>query len=73
MVGMDFILYAFFSDFTSVPLHDFRHVLAYLPFAVMAVAALLLHITACGMRLRPNLTDTSRSDIEQHHVVRSER
>jgi hypothetical protein len=65
MVGMNFILYAFFTDFNSG-----HHVLTYLPFAVMAVAAPLLRIAAWGMRLHPNFTDSSRSDTEQHHLVR---
>ena len=73
MVGMNFILYAFFRDFKSVPLHDVGHVLTYLPFAVMAVTAPLLRIAAWGIRLHPNFTDLSRSDTEQHHVVRSGR
>jgi hypothetical protein len=73
MVGMNFILYAFFTDFKAVRPLDIDHALTYLPFAVMAVAAPLLRITAWATRLRPNLAASPRPDTEQHHVVRSGR
>jgi hypothetical protein len=47
IVGMNFILYAFFKDFTQGGLlGGFWHAVAYVPFVVMAIAAPLLRIAA---------------------------
>ena len=47
LIGMNFILYAFFKDFTSHPLHGgIRHTLEYMPFAAMTLAAPLLRLAA---------------------------
>ncbi len=47
MIGMNYILYAFLSDFTQNPLRGgIGHLIAYLPFALMAVVALLLQLAA---------------------------
>jgi len=52
IVGMNFILYAFFVDFVH-PIHGgILHLAAYLPFAVMVVLAPLLRLAAWAMRLR---------------------
>ena len=52
-VGMNVILYAFLRDFMQDPLHGgVRHVVDYLPFTVMAIAAPLLRLAAWGLRLR---------------------
>ena len=46
-IGMNFILYAFFSDFAKDPLHGgIRRVVEYLPFIVLTVAAPLLRLAA---------------------------
>jgi hypothetical protein len=52
-VGMNVILYAFLKDFMQDPLHGgVRHVVDYLPFTAMAIAAPLLRLAAWGLRLR---------------------
>ncbi|MGH6779570.1 MAG: hypothetical protein ACRECL_16445 [Bradyrhizobium sp.] len=52
-VGMNFILYAFFTDFVHNPLHaGTRHLIEYLPFAAMTVLAPLLRLAAWANRLR---------------------
>jgi hypothetical protein len=52
-VGMNFILYAFFTDFVHDPLHGgTRHLVEYLPFAAMTVLAPLLRLAAWAARLR---------------------
>jgi hypothetical protein len=52
-VGMNFILYAFFTDFMHDPLHGgTRHLIEYLPFAAMTVVAPLLRLAAWAARLR---------------------
>jgi len=52
-IGMNVILYAFLRDFMQDPLHGgVKHVVDYLPFTVMAIAAPLLRLAAWGLRLR---------------------
>jgi hypothetical protein len=52
-IGMNVILYAFLKDFMQDPLHGgIWHVVEYLPFTAMAIAAPLLRVAAWGMRLR---------------------
>jgi hypothetical protein len=47
IIGMNFILYAFFKDFTQGPLlGGLRHAVEYVPFALMAIVAPLLRLTA---------------------------
>jgi hypothetical protein len=46
-IGMNFILYAFFTDFMQDPLRGgIKHVVEYLPFVMMAAAAPLLRLAA---------------------------
>ena len=53
IVGMNFILYAFFTDFVHNPLHGgIRQLVEYLPFAAMTVLAPLLRLAAWAARLR---------------------
>jgi hypothetical protein len=59
LIGMNFILYAFLTDFMQNPLHGgVKHVVEYLPFVVMGVAAPLLRVAAWGIgpRITPHLT-----------------
>jgi len=52
-IGMNYILYAFLSDFAQNPLNGgIWRLVAYLPFTVMAIAAALLQLTAWGVWLR---------------------
>jgi hypothetical protein len=52
-IGMNVILYAFLKDFMQDPLHGgVRHIVEYLPFTAMAIAAPLLRLAAWGVRLR---------------------
>ena len=52
-IGMNVILYAFLTDFMQDPLHGgVQHVVDYLPFTAMAIAAPLLRLAAWGLRLR---------------------
>jgi hypothetical protein len=52
-IGLNVILYAFFKDFMQDPLHGgVQHIVDYLPFTAMAVAAPLLRLAAWGVRLR---------------------
>jgi hypothetical protein len=52
-IGMNVILYAFFTDFLQHPFHGgIRHLIEYLPFATMAAAAFLLRITAWTLGLK---------------------
>ena len=51
IVGMNFILYAFLSDFMRNPLHGgTKQLVEYLPFTVMAILAPLLRLAAWGLR-----------------------
>jgi hypothetical protein len=51
IVGMNFILYAFLKDFLRDPLlGGTRHLVEYLPFTVMAIAAPLLRLAAWRIR-----------------------
>jgi hypothetical protein len=60
-IGMNYILYAFLSDFAQNPLQGgLWHLIAYLPFAVMATVALLLQLAAWGARLRSTQTTAGR-------------
>jgi hypothetical protein len=53
LLGMNFILYAFLSDFMRVPINgDVRYLAAYLPFVVMAIVAPFLRLAVWGTRLR---------------------
>jgi hypothetical protein len=47
VVGMNYILYAFFVDFRKTPLQGgITHVVEYLPFITLAIAGPLLRIAA---------------------------
>lgn len=63
IVGMEFIAYAFLTDFLG---HHFGHgledVIFYLPFTMVAVAAALLRITAYGIKLYRWFRSGSRRD-----------
>jgi hypothetical protein len=53
IIGMNFILYAFFEDFTKNPLQGgIRHAIEYVPFAAMAIVAPLLRLAAWGIGTR---------------------
>jgi hypothetical protein len=55
-LGMNYIAFAFFVDFMKTPLHGgVKHVVEYLPFAILAIAGPLLRIAAWTMRLRHRL------------------
>ncbi|MGB6486857.1 MAG: hypothetical protein WBE91_08250, partial [Steroidobacteraceae bacterium] len=62
IVGMEFIAYAFLSDFLRAnPFgQGISRLIAYLPFTAFAVAAALLRITAYGMKLRLSLSRRGR-------------
>ncbi len=52
-IGMNYILYVFLYDFWQNPLHGgIGHLVKYLPFTVMAIAAALLELAAWGVQLR---------------------
>jgi len=52
-IGMNVILYAFLKDFMLDTLHGgIQHIVEYLSFAAMAIAAPLLRLAAWGLRLR---------------------
>jgi hypothetical protein len=52
-IGMNVILYAFLKDFMQDPLHGgVRHIVEYLPFTALAIAAPLLRLAAWGVRRR---------------------
>lgn len=52
IIGMNFVLYAFFKDFTQGPLlGGLWHAVEYVPFAAMAIVAPLLRVTALGYRI----------------------
>jgi hypothetical protein len=51
-VAMNFILYAFLTDFMRNPLHQgTKRLVEYLPFTAMAILAPLLRLAAWGVRL----------------------
>jgi hypothetical protein len=51
-VGMNYVAYAFAVDFLKSPLHGgVRHVVEYLPFAVLAVAGPSLRLAALAQRV----------------------
>ena len=53
IVAMNVILYAFLKDFLQHPLGDgIRHIVEYLPFVAMGIAAPLLRLTAWTLRIR---------------------
>jgi hypothetical protein len=53
IIGMNFMLFAFLTDFMQKPLNGgVGHVVEYLPFVVMGVAAPLLRLAAWGIRRR---------------------
>jgi hypothetical protein len=53
IIAMNFILYAFLTDFMRNPLNGgVKHIVEYLPFVVMGVAAALLRLTAWGIERR---------------------
>jgi hypothetical protein len=67
-VGMNVILYAFLRDFMQHPLHGgVQHVVDYLPFTVMAIAAPLLRLAAWGLRLRETRFAFSASSTNGPH------
>ena len=50
MIGMNFILFAFFKDFARNPLLEgFWHLVEYVPFAALAIMAPLLRLAAWGI------------------------
>ena len=52
-VGLNYIAYAFAADFLNRPLQGgARHVVAYLPFAVLAIAGPMLFFAALTQRVR---------------------
>ena len=52
IVGMNFILYAFLTDFMRNPLHGgTKSLVEYLPFSAMAILAPLLRLAAWSVRL----------------------
>jgi hypothetical protein len=52
VVGMNYILYAFAIDFIKPSLNGgFRHTVEYLPFVILAIAALTLRLGAVALRL----------------------
>ncbi|MBR0938862.1 hypothetical protein [Bradyrhizobium jicamae] len=61
-IGMNYILYVFLYDFWQNPLQGgIPHLVEYLPFTVMAIAAALLQVAAWGVRLR--LHSTPEGDV----------
>jgi hypothetical protein len=67
-VGMNVILCAFLKDFMQHPLHGgAQHVVDYLPFVVMAIAAPLLRLAAWGLRLRETRFAFSASSTNRSH------
>jgi hypothetical protein len=51
-VGMNYLAYAFFVDFRNEPFHGgIKHVVEYLPFAVLAVAGPSLRLAAFAQRV----------------------
>jgi hypothetical protein len=53
IIAMNFILFAFFKDFMRDPLNgEIKHLVEYLPYAVMTIVAPLLRLTVWGIRLR---------------------
>jgi hypothetical protein len=51
-VGMNYIAYAFFVDFMRFPLLGVKHIVAYLPFLVLAIVGPLLRLAAWTLRIR---------------------
>jgi hypothetical protein len=52
-VGMNYIAYAFFVDFMKYPLHGgIKHVVEYLPFAILAIIGPFLRLAAWALRMR---------------------
>jgi hypothetical protein len=67
-VGMNVILYAFLKDFMQDPLHGgLQHVVDYLPFFAMTIAAPLLRLAAWGLRLRETRFALSVSSTDGSH------
>ena len=67
-VGMNVILCAFLRDFMQDPLHGgVQHIVDYLPFTVMAIAAPLLRLAAWGLRLRETRFAFSASSTNGPH------
>lgn len=57
-IGMNVILYAFLKDLMQNPLHrGIWHLVEYLPFTTMAIAAPLLKLAAWGLRRRETRVD----------------
>ena len=52
VIGMNFILYAFYKDFSHPFDGDILHALEYVPFLAMTIAAPLLRLAALSIRLR---------------------
>ena len=67
-IGMNVILYAFLKDFMQDPLHGgVQHIVEYLPFTAMAIAAPLLRLAAWGLRLRETRFAFSASSTNGSH------
>ena len=49
---MNYIAYAFFVDFMRFPLLGVKHIVAYLPFLVLATVGPLLRLAAWTLRIR---------------------
>ncbi|HXW70578.1 MAG TPA: hypothetical protein VEK34_03915 [Methylocella sp.] len=63
-VGMHWIAYVFYFDFAKFPPHaGMRHIIEYLPFAILAVAGPSLRLAAWGSRLRHRLRDKKISKL----------
>jgi len=51
-IGLNYILFAFATDFTRFPFRtDPKHILAYLPFIILTIAAPVLRLTAWAQRM----------------------
>lgn len=66
IVGMNFILYAFFTDFMHNPLHGgTQRLIAYLPFTALTVLAPLLRLAAWAARLRSTSRQGGRTSVHR--------
>lgn len=77
IVGMEFIAYAFLTDFLVGHLgHDLKNVIFYLPFTTIAVAAALLRMSAYGIKLyrwfRSGLPADKVDPLSPSHQARSQ-
>jgi hypothetical protein len=59
-IGMNYLAYAFIVDFLRDPLHgEIKHVIRYLPFAVLAIAGPSLRVAAFAQRVGRKRRDPS--------------